>query len=470
MNETSGRFSALREAVHPDAAAAIEALVRTGEDAALNRVNVLEFAEAHGLRVDQAIGAFLHAARLGLFDMSWNLLCPGCGGVLDAHKTLQAVRCTDYACALCAAGYQPTLDEMVEVSFTVSPRVRRIAAHSPETLPLVEYSRQMYWSSGIRLPGGAEFERLLGRIVIDSVELPAGERAVRELVLPAAFVIVFDPVTHTSRFIDVQGEPTGERRELDVVMKNEGASHGTVVMAPGPVRLTLENRTAHRTLPGVYLAGHDLHDLLGQRRPFLTGKRLLTNQTFRDLYRTEALDIDQRLRITSLTFLFSDLIGSTAMYERVGDLAAFELVKAHFRLLHEVIGEYSGAVVKTIGDAVMATFPTPDLALAASLRMREAMRDLKAGNLSEDLTLKIGIHEGPCLAVVLNDRQDYFGQTVNIAARVQGLADARSIFASGAVVENPAVAQVLAKGGVKPVSQRHALRGVGEELTLYEIP
>ena len=84
--------------------------------------------------------------------------------------------------------------------------------------------------------------------------------------------------------------------------------------------------------------------------------------------------------------------------------------------------------------------------------------------------LKIGIHEGPCLAVMLNDRQDYFGQTVNIAARVQGLADARAIFASQAVVENPAVAAVLAKGGVKPVSQRRALRGVGEELTLYEIP
>src|SRR6185503_14888620 len=182
------------------------------------------------------------------------------------------------------------------------------------------------------------------------------------------------------------------------------------------------------------IAGDTLHDLLGQRRPFLTAKRLLTNQTFRDIYRTDTLDLDQRLKITSLTFLFTDLRGSTELYNRVGDLVAFDLVRAHFRVLTEIVASEAGAVVKTIGDAVMATFPTPDRAMAAALRMRQAMRAFNAEHGREDLLLKIGIHEGPCLAVVLNERQDYFGQTVNIAARVQGLATARSIFATGQVV------------------------------------
>ena len=175
-------------------------------------------------------------------------------------------------------------------------------------------------------------------------------------------------------------------------------------------------------LPAVWIAGDALHDLLGKRRPFLTAKRLLTNQTFRDIYRTDTLDVDQRLKITSLTFLFTDLKGSTELYERVGDLVAFDLVRAHFRVLNEIVAAEAGAVVKTIGDAVMATFPTPDRAVAAALRMREAMRRLNDERGREDLLLKIGIHEGPCLAVTLNDRQDYFGQTVNIASRVQGLA------------------------------------------------
>ena len=215
----------------------------------------------------------------------------------------------------------------------------------------------------------------------------------------------------------------------------------------------------------MWIAGDRLHDLLGKRRAFLTAKRLLTNQTFRDIYRTDTLDVDQRLKITSLTFLFTDLKGSTELYERV---VAFDLVRAHFRVLNEIIAAEAGAVVKTIGDAVMATFPTPDRAIAAALRMREAMRSIKHGD--GDLLLKIGIHEGPCLAVTLNDRQDYFGQTVNIAARVQGLAASRSIFASEPVVEHPQSSSILETSGLKPLPQRAALRGIADEFMVYEIP
>ena len=151
-------------------------------------------------------------------------------------------------------------------------------------------------------------------------------------------------------------------------------------------------------------------------------------------------------------------------------LNAYDLVKAHFRVLHDIVAAESGAVVKTIGDAVMATFPTPDRALAAALRMREGMRSLNEQRKHEDLLLKIGIHEGPCLAVMLNDRQDYFGQTVNIASRVQNLADSRAIFATGSVVENPRASQVLQASGLKPSAQHIALRGVTEDLKIYEIP
>jgi class 3 adenylate cyclase len=210
---------------------------------------------------------------------------------------------------------------------------------------------------------------------------------------------------------------------------------------------------------------------LGKRRPFVTAKRMLSNQTFRDIYRTDTLDVDQRLKITSLTFLFTDLKGSTELYERVGDLAAFDLVREHFRTLHEIVGAEGGAVVKTIGDAVMATFPTPDRALSAALRMREAMRRLNENHGGrEDLVLKIGIHEGPCLAVTLNERQDYFGSTVNIASRVQGLAMTPSILATGSVIDHPQSASLLSNGREKPVARQHALRGIAAEKTVYEIP
>ena len=468
MSETEALFAVLRQSSDPDCAAAIERSVRDAPDRELCRVNVLAFAAVNGLDEERTIAAYLHAARLGLFELSWNVLCPGCGGVLDAGTTLKNVNRDEYDCGLCASGYKPTLDEMVEVTFTVSPRVRRIAAHNPDDLPEVEYYRQIFWSSGVDLP--ETLDESLAEFTVDSIELPPGEKAVLSVQLPAEFVIAFDPVTHGTQFIDVKGEPTRERQALTMVFNNVKAPVGTIDMRPGPLRLSLENRTDRRVLPALWVAAEPLHRLLGKRRPFLTAKRLLTNQTFRDIYRTDTLDVDQRLKITSLTFLFTDLKGSTALYERVGDLVAYDLVRQHFHILYEVVAAETGAVVKTIGDAVMATFQTPDRALAAALRMREEMTRINAERKNEDLLLKIGIHEGPCLAVTLNNSQDYFGQTVNMAARVQGLASSRAIFVTKSVVEDEKSAKILETSGLHPMMQRAALRGIADETTVYEIP
>ncbi len=470
MSELQSVFAVLRQSADPGAVFAIERHVEQATDADLSRINVLDFAACYGIDEDKAIGAFLHGARLGLFELSWNILCPGCSGVLDSNASLKSVHREDYSCALCAAGYEPTLDEMVEVSFTLSRRMRRIAAHDPDSLPFPDYMRQIFWSSGIELPSGAAFDELLEEVVIDSVELPPGDKAILSMQLPAEFCIVFDPVTHSAQFFDVKGEPSRERQNFTVVFNQLHAPTGTVEMRPGPLRLVLENRTDRRVLPAVWIAGHALHHLLGHRKKFLTAKRLLSNQTFRDIYGTDTLDVDQRLKITSLTFLFTDLKGSTELYERVGDLVAYDMVRAHFRVLHEVVAAEGGAVVKTIGDAVMATFPTPDRALAAALRMRDAMRQLSVESHQEELLLKVGIHEGACLAVTLNDRLDYFGQTVNIAARVQGLAVSRAIFATQPVVASEQSAQVLKAAGLNPLPQQALLRGISDEVTVYEIP
>jgi len=396
------------------------------------------------------------------------VLCPSCAGVLDASATLKSVNREQYHCAWCAAGYEPVLDEIVEVTFTVNRRVRRIAAHDPDELPLPEYFRQIFWSSAIDLP--EDLDRLIQEITLDTVELPPGDKALLSLQLPAELVIVLDPVTHTTQFLEVTGEATRERQSLSLIFDKVRTPTETIELRPGPLRLSFENHTEFRVLPGLWIAGGQLEQLLRRRRPFLTAKRLLTNQVFRDIYGADTIDVDQRLKITSLTFLFTDLRGSTELYERVGDLAAFDLVRAHFQILNEIVAAEAGAVVKTSGDAVMATFPTPDRAVAAALRMREAMRALKDARGGDGLMLKIGIHEGPCLAVVLDNRQDYFGRTVNIAARVQGLADSRSILATRSVVTHPTASSLLETSGLTPLAHHRALRGVADEMAVYEIP
>src|ERR1700756_5603624 len=225
MSEADPLFAALRQSADPDAVAAIEQLVREGKDRDLCRINALAFASRHGLNEQRVISAFLHAARLGLFDLSWNVLCPDCGGVLDAGTTLKTVNHDEYSCALCAAGYKPTLDEMVEVTFTVSPRVRRIAGHDPDTLPEVEYYRQIFWSSGMDLP--EDLAASLAGFTIDSIEVPPGAKAVLSVQIPEGFVIVFDPVTHGRQIIAVKGEPTRDKQALPIVFSKVRAPLGT---------------------------------------------------------------------------------------------------------------------------------------------------------------------------------------------------------------------------------------------------
>jgi class 3 adenylate cyclase len=469
MSDIQAQFSVLRQTTDARVVDEIQRLIDQGQDHELNRINVIDFSKNHGLDEERVISAFLHSARLGLFDLSWNVLCPGCGGVLGAHSTLKALRPDDYHCALCACGYKASVDEQVEVSFTVSPRVRRIAAHDPDSLPVWEYFKQVFWSSGVDF-NQESFSALANEVTLDTLELAAGEKATMSLQIPNDFIIVFEPVTHAAQFIDVTGEPTKDRQQLSIIYNKVRAPTGTMSLRPGPLRLSLENQAGVRVLPSVFIAAEALHHLIGKRKPFLTAKRMLSNQTFRDVFKADNLNIDQRLQITSLTFLFTDLKGSTALYERVGDLAAFDLVRAHFHALLEIIASEKGAVVKTIGDAVMATFVRPEHAIVAGLRMRAAMDELNRKRSSTDLVLKIGIHEGPCLAVMLNERQDYFGQTVNIAARVQSLSMAQEIHITSPVLDAPAVAEILEQRAIRPIQKQAALRGIADKMVVYEIP
>jgi hypothetical protein len=294
------------------------------------------------------------------------------------------------------------------VAFTVSPKVRRIAAHDPHTLPLWDYYKQVFWSSGIDLDEDS-FASLTEEVTLDALELAAGEKAVLSIQLPPEFIIIFEPVTHSAHFIDVHGEPTEEPQQLGLIFNKAHPPTESSTLRPGPLRLALDNESPRRTLPTVFVGADALHHLLGKRRPFLTAKRMLSNQTFRDVFKADNLEIDQRLKITSLTFLFTDLKGSTALYERVGDLAAFDLVRAHFHALLEIIAAEKGAVVKTIGDAVMATFVEPDHALVAGLRMRAAMAKLNAERGKSDLVVKIGIHDAQRAAGLFRPDCQYRG-------------------------------------------------------------
>src|SRR5947209_9862021 len=240
--ETDTLFT-LRQSAKPKPMNAIEKLIQDAPDRELCRVNALAFAAQHQLDEDEVLAAFLLGSRLGIFDMSWNILCPACGGVLDSGATLKTVKQAEYRCVLCADGYEPTLDEIVEVTFTISPRVRRIAAHEPGTLPWIEYYRQIFWSSGVDLPDDDTLAKWVKETTLDALELSACDKAALSLQLPEGYVIVFDPVLHMSQHIEVKGEPTRESQSLSFIMTRDHVPAGPVQIRPGPLQMTLENRS-----------------------------------------------------------------------------------------------------------------------------------------------------------------------------------------------------------------------------------
>src|ERR1700729_1299541 len=187
MSDIQAQFSVLKQTADPAVADAILRLIRDGEDHELNRVNVLDFSKRTGLDEERVISGFLHASRLRLFDLTWNVLCPGCGGVLDAHSTLKSLRQDEYQCGLCACGYEASVDEQVEVAFTVSPQVRRIAAHDPNALPLWEYFKQIFWSSGVDF-NKESFASLSNEVMLKALEMPTGDKTVLLLQLASQFI------------------------------------------------------------------------------------------------------------------------------------------------------------------------------------------------------------------------------------------------------------------------------------------
>ena len=168
------------------------------------------------------------------------------------------------------------------------------------------------------------------------------------------------------------------------------------------------------------------------------------------------------LEVKGTTLLFTDLKGSTALYERIGDIAAYDLVRRHFVILRRIIAAEGGAIVKTIGDAVMASFAHPMAAVQAVTRMNQQLQLLN----EDSLHLKIGLHTGTCIAVELNDQLDYFGRTVNIAARVQGLAGPGEIVCTSCVYEIDGVPEAIARAGFAVQHAQVPLRGINGDVAV----
>lgn len=449
----------------PRAISKLETFIRSADDFALFRVNPLRFSLDKNIPEPEAIDLFLHAAKVGLFQMAWNLMCPACGAPINSFAELKNLH-SDYYCGMCDLRSTAALDDYIQVAFTIAPAVREIIFHQPETLSVDDYAFKYHYHRGARVRGGPEFSDFALAVKRYAAYLEPGETKTVELDLAEGIVRYVDFVTDSVANIPLTGEPP-EPATVSVTLQGNQWAGSPAQLSPGPITFNFTNSTAKRAAFVLFLLPPDAPKVTIEFDPFLTGKRLVNTQTFRDLFRTEVIQGGDGLSVKDLTVLFTDLKGSTALYDRIGDLNAFSLVRQHFESLGAVIKTNSGAIVKTIGDAVMATFIDPRDAVTAALQFLTEIEQLNRGLGSKDVILKIGLHKGALIAVTMNDRLDYFGQTVNIASRVQGLADAEEIYVTNSIYDHAGVADLLA--GYQITASDARLKGIEREMKVYKI-
>jgi len=339
--------------------------------------------------------------------MNWLVLCPLCASVAESFRALRNVN-SHFHCTLCRADYIAELDDYIAITFTVSPSVREIPFHHPDQLSVSDYCYRYKVSSDGHLSDGTPFAASKEASTKTLQFLPPADTTRLEISVSDGLVFGWSADSDANFLfsVDPARAPTPQtvrvRYDEDVCEPKGGS------LAPGPLTFEIENATSRRAAFGLMSLPADFKPPRVQFDPFLSGKQVLTNQTFRDLFRSEVIRANEGIGVKDIALLFTDLKGSTALYDRIGDLNAFALVQQHFDRLQSVTVRHNGAIIKTIGDAVMAAFLDSADAVRAAFDMRDEIASFNRGQPDRELILKIGIHKGAAIAVTLNERAGLF--------------------------------------------------------------
>ena len=395
------REELLKRGAPPDLVMRLVETILRADDIVLARLRPYALADAWEARRRDVLEVCLWAVRIGLLDFQWDVLCPLCRVSKSSAPGLGGLQ-SQVHCETCNIDFTANFERSVELTFRPNPAIRGTERRDfclggPQTTPHIVAQQLL----------GPHSEREV------SLPLKAGRHRVRTLGL------------RSGQFFQAadDGEPQGQ-----FPARESGWPDDELRLSLAP-RLWLENRTAEDQLFIV--------ERMAWSDQAVTAAEVITLQLFRDLFASEALRPGEQISVGNLTILFTDLRDSTRLYRTVGDAVAFGRVMSHFDVLKAAISTEQGSLVKTIGDSVMAAFIQPLAALRTILRVQHELANPPAGLLP--LQLKAGINYGPCIAVTLNDRLDYFGSTVNLAARLEGLSSEGGIVISDSVRGDPEI-------------------------------
>jgi adenylate cyclase len=397
------------------------------------------FVLADGWQCDrmETLKAFLTAAgkEVGLLELKWRLLCPSCLGSSPntTRRRLNEVT-RDVHCPACNIAFDAEWDKSVEVCFAVAPRIRPVhdvlyCQGSPMRTPHVR----------------AQLTADAGETVVHRMTLQPGTYRLRSLQAQNECLIEVQG-NAPSRTLQIVLEPEGERSALrtdaDVVACEVECSLQNALGVP--IAFRLEEQDA--------------------KIPVATAALVTSLQAFRDRFSGEILSPHTELAVRQICVLFSDLKGSTAMYRERGDAPSYRAVRDHFAAMERIVEKHDGAIVKTIGDAIMAVFTDATQGVEAALQIQQ-----DAATWADNLIVKLGLHSGPAIAVNANDRLDYFGQTVNMAARLQAASEGNDVVIAESLAQDALVDRLLTRYACRRTPFTQDIRGLNSALPLLRL-
>lgn len=421
----------INKPVNPLYIARLKKLLITGDNSEVTKMQPIEIARRWGVNSQEVIRLFLYATKVGLVNLSWNLICPNCRVSKVEYTSLTKLQ-EQFHCDLCGINYNANFGKYVELTFTVHPSIR--VAHD-----------NTYCVGGPMISPHVEIQQVITSGKSYKLMLPSNVENLRVRILQANHILTF------------QKSSLKDQKEHSIEYTEKGWSDKEIEVGPDTSFIQIVNST-HNEIIFVLEKNEWSKDVL-------TAAMVTSMQEFRDLFSAEVLSPGQQVGIENVTILFSDLQDSTNLYELVGDADAYGHVRRHFEFLTHWISENSGGVVKTIGDAVMAVFHLPEDAVKAAIQIQQHISEFN--QLSKDpIVLKIGLYSGPTIAVNSNNRLDYFGRTVNIAARIQGESVGNDIVFSHEYLENEDIQSFLKENLIELEQFTATLKGIEANIEL----
>jgi class 3 adenylate cyclase len=370
---------------------------------------------------------FLQAVRAGMLESRWDILCPRCR-ISKSKVSNIAELPSGVHCDACNIDFETEFASNVELSFSPSPAVRPIGGG-------------FYCRSG---PGVTP--HIKGQCV-----LPAGESRSLPLTL--------EPGDYRLRTLEAGPETS---------FSWDGGSFPAIRLDDSGIELDGDSPTGEIAMRNASERARTLViEDQNWLRDVLTAEQVTTLQVFRDLFSEQVLRPGDEVSIRNISFAFTDLADSADLFSRLGDAAAYRLVRELFALMADIVRRHRGNIVKTVGDGVHAAFAAPDDALHAALEMQDSIAEFNRRFDSADIGIRVGLHSGSSIAVTLNGRLDYYGEAVNLAARLEGEAEAGGIAMSLNFTRDQAVGDILQ--GYRISSREAQLKGFHEPVTICRI-